>query len=80
MKSWIWMAVFSAIFLVIGAVELAQGESIAGFGYLTCGAGAALATVAQRGSDEPGSGRWLSIVGTTAMGIGIALLAIHLFG
>ncbi|MDX1622431.1 MAG: hypothetical protein R3199_00410 [Gemmatimonadota bacterium] len=79
-RSWIWMIVFSAIFLVIGAVELARGEGLAGTGYLLCGGGAALETVGQRRSGETGSDRWLSISGVVAMAVGIVLLVIHLFG
>lgn len=79
-RSWIWMAVFCIIFLGIGIAELTQGQTTYGAGYLLCGGGAALVTVAQRRPAESKSARWLSVVGSVGMAIGIVLLALHLVG
>lgn len=74
------MAVFCIIFLGIGIAELTQGQTTAGAGYLLCGGGAALVTVAQRRPAEAKSARWLSVVGSVGLTVGLVLLAIHLFG
>lgn len=79
-KRWIWMALFTVIFLGIGIYDWAQGEILAAAGYLIGGAGAGLVTWGERRSPEQGTHDPLALVGSLVMAVGIVLIVIHLFG
>jgi hypothetical protein len=56
-RSWIWTAVFSLVFLVLGVLDLVGGEALVGSGLLVCGAGSALFAVGDRVAGDAGEGR-----------------------
>lgn len=79
-RSWIWMAIFSVIFLVLGGLELSTGDFLAAAGYLTGGAGGALVTEGQRRGPEAPAHRSLTVAGTVALALGAALLLVQVVG
>lgn len=80
MRTWIWMAVFAVVFLILGSMDLIEGETLTGSGLLICGFGAALFTVGDRRAGEEGRGRpWRVLAGIVSL-VGIGLLSLAVFG
>lgn len=77
---WMWMALFALVFLVVGGLDLVQGERLSGSGLLICGIGSALFAVGDRGSAVTGRGRPWRVLGGVVSLLGIGLLSPALFG
>lgn len=79
-RSWIWTAVFSLVFLVLGVLDLVGGEALVGSGLLVCGVGSALFAVGDRVAGDAGQGRPWRVVGGAVSLVGIGLLSLAVFG
>lgn len=78
--SWIWMAVFSVLFGVVGLLDLLGGETLSGAGLLVCGLGAAFLTLGERREERGRAGRPWKVIGTVVALLGIGLLSLDVFG
>lgn len=79
-RSWIWMVLFTLVFLVVGMLDLVQGETLPGSGLLICGIGSALFAVGDRRSADSGRGRPWRVLGGVVSLLGIGLLSVAVFG
>lgn len=80
MRNWIWMAVFAVVFLILGSMDLIEGETLTGSGLLVCGLGAALFTVGDRRAEAQGRARPWRVLGGIVSLVGIGLLSLAVFG
>ena len=78
--SWIWMAVFAVVFLILGSMDLIEGETLSGSALLVCGLGAVLFTVGDRQERGRGPGRPWRVLGGVVSLVGIGLLSLAVFG
>lgn len=80
-RSWIWMAVFTPVFVVIGVTDLLGREVLSGAGFVICGVGSALVAVGDyRDQGRTGGGRPWRVLGAVISLVGIGLLGLAVFG
>lgn len=74
------MGLFALVFLILGAMDLLQGEPLFGSGLLVCGMGSGLFAVGDRMDGVSGRGRpWRIVAGAVSL-LGIGLLSLAVFG
>lgn len=79
-RSWVWMALFTLVFFVVGVLDLTGGETLTGSGLLVCGVGSALFAVGDRRSAASGQARPWRVLGGVVSLVGIGLLSLAVFG
>lgn len=78
--SWVWMAVFSGVFVVLGLLDVTAGDRLGGVGLLVCGAGSALLAEGDRRSARGNGARSWRVLGSAVALVGLALLSWSVFG